>query len=195
MKRFVSLASLIIVVFLCMNTLARAEKVVGIGLSQSSAGTEFNLSIASANARQFVVEQTTQSVFEYKKKDHGYEVNKTLQGTLKNIRNKEVIHLHKKGVAVIVQADAQLPSYSDEVCSESKYKIKSASDLSKMLPDMLKKAVLNTAKTKYKDKNSFTGMAYIKNLDIKKWRTKGRYTIRASVCLANINEKKFLGDM
>jgi hypothetical protein len=176
-------------VFLILFSISpvRAEKIVGLGISESSAGTEFNLSIASANARQFIIEQTTQSVFEYKKKNHGYEVNKTLQGSAENIKNKEVIHLRKKGVAVIVQADAQLPSYPDEICHDSKYKIKSASDLSKMIPGMLKKTVLDVAKTKLPHKSAFTGSAYIKNLDITKWRTKGRYTIRASICLANIH--------
>lgn len=187
MRRITGIVSGSAFLLLFIISPVRAEKIVGIGISQSSAGTEFNLSIASANARQFIIEQTTQSVFEYKKQNNGYEVNKKLQGSAENIKNKEVIHLKKKGVAVIVQADAQLPSYPDEICRESKYKIKSASDLSKMIPGMLKSAVLDVAKTKLSHKSRFVGSAYIKNLDIKKWRTKGRYTLRASVCLANIH--------
>ena len=181
-----TLVILILTAFLIYSLPANAEKITGIGLSQSSAGTEFNLSIASANARQFVVEQVTQSVFEYKKKNNRYEIKKELKGSVKNIKNKEVIYLRKNGVAVIVQADAELPSFPDEVCTKTKYKIKSASDLSKMIPDMVKNAVISLAKTKFKNKNTFSGVSYIKDLNITKWRTKGRYTLRSSVCLANI---------
>lgn len=187
MSRIQGIVSGSVFLFLVIISSVKAEKIVGIGISQSSAGTEFNLSIASANARQFIIEQTTQSVFEYKQKNQGYEVNKILQGSAANIKNKEVIHLRNKGVAVIVQADAQLPSYPDEICHESKYKIKSASDLSKMIPEMLKKTVVEVAKTKLLHKSEFTGAAYIRKLDITKWRTKGRYTLRTSVCLANIH--------
>ena len=173
------------VLFLCSQP-ARAEKIVGIGLSQSSAGAEFNLSIASANARQFVVEQVTQSIFEFKKKNNHYEISKKLKGTIANIKNKEVIYLRNNGVAVIVQADATLPSFPDERCTKTKYKIRSARDSSKVIPLMVKNAVIQLAKTTFRNKEMFSGVSYIKGLHIKKWRTKSRYTIYASICVARI---------
>ena len=190
MKRFFYLPGILISVALLISSPARAEKIVGLGLSQSSAGTEFNFSIASTNARQFILEQMKQSVFEYKKKNKGFEITKTLKGTVANIKNKEVIYLRKKGVAVIAQAEAVLPDYADAICRRSKHKIKKASDLTNMLPKMLKTSVLKLVKSKFKNTNQLTGISYIKNLKITKWRTKGRYTIRASVCLANINTDK-----
>ena len=186
MQRLFLLSSLSLSVLFLSSLPVRAEKIFGIGLSQSSAGTEFNLSIASANARQFVAEQVTQSVFEFRKKNNRYDIRKELKGTVRNIKNKEVIYLRKKGVAVIVQADATLPSFSDEVCTKTKYKIRSAVDLSKMIPSMVKNAVLHLAKTEFRKRDSFSGISYIKGLHITKWRTKGRYTLRASICVAQV---------
>lgn len=167
---------------------ANAEKIVGIGLSQSAAGAEFNLSIASANARQFVVEQVSHSVFEFKKKNNNYEIIKRVKGTVTNIKNKEVIYLRHNGVAVIVEANAKVPSFPGETCTRTKYKIRTASDLSKMIPSMTRHVVIQLAKTEVRNRQSFSGVSYIKGLHITKWRTKGRYTLRASICVAQVHQ-------
>lgn len=185
MKR--SYLLLTLVPFLTLITQpVKAEKIVGLGLGLSSAGTEFNSSIASSNARRFILEQMTLSYFDYSRKNNIFVINKKIQNTVSGIKNKEVIYLRRKGVAVIAEADADVPDYADAICLRSKHRIKKESDLANMIPKMLKGSVLKLLSSRFKDKFHLSGLTYIKKLNITKWRRVGRYTIRASVCLVNI---------
>ena len=169
-----------------LSTPVMAEKIKGVGISQSAAGTDFNYSIASSNAMTFLVDQITQSFFQFRQNNNNFTITRTLKGKVGKITNKEVIYLPGNGVAVILETDAKMPDYPDATCYKHKYKIRSAKDLSKMMPDMLKSSVLKLAKEKYKSRSQLNGVAYVKELDIYKWRSKGKYTIRSSVCLAEV---------
>lgn len=164
----------------------KADKIVGLGLGLSSAGTEFNSSIASSNARRFIAEQMTLSYFDYSRKNNIIVINKKIQNAVKGIKNKEVIYLRRNGVAVIAEANADVPDYKDAICHRSKHRIRKEAELANMIPKMLKKSIVKLLSSRFKGDFKLSGLSYIKNLKITKWRQKGRYTIRASVCLVDI---------
>lgn len=185
MKQLISTFILSFIVVFYTAT-ASAEKIKGVGLSQSAAGTDFNYSIANSNAMTFLADQLTTSYFTYRKGNNNFTITRTLKGKVGKITDKDITYLSRNGVAVILETDAKVPSHSGASCYKNKYKIRSAKDLQRMMPGMLKASVIKLVKSKYKNRKQFSGLLYIKDLSIYKWRAKGKYTIRASVCMANV---------
>lgn len=170
-----------------ITTPLEAKTLYGLGISQSKAGEAFNNEQARAAATRFVSEQAKVGHFEYKKRGKGYEIKQYREVRLDKVEVKERISLPRDGVAVIVKADAEVPEYADAYCRKSKRFIKNAKQLNDIVGDMLNKTSLEIIKSKYKNRESLTGVAYMKDLSIRKARRKGQFILKAAICLADLH--------
>lgn len=172
----------LVAVILCQS--AYAEKVLGIGISQSSMGVEHNTTIATAQARNFIAEQTRLSYFVFYKKNKSYKIKKILEADIGKIKLKKRYNFGKRGVAVISEANMKRVELPDSHCHKTSSIIKTSLESNQLLENMLKKSIVKLIAAHHKNKTRVTGVSYIKSLKIKKLR-KRRFKVSASICIAD----------
>ena len=172
--------------FIFLGQPAHAEKVLGIGISQSSMGVEHNTTIATAQARNFIAEQTRLSYFEFNKKNKNFKIKKILEADVGKIKLKKRYNFGKRGVAVISEANMKRVELPGSHCKKTSSIIKTSLESNQLLENLLKKSVVKLITAHHKNKTRVTGVSYIKALKIKKLRNR-RFKVSASICIGDDN--------
>lgn len=189
--KYCLLRSCLLLVFISISAVTAGvqKKVIGLGMSDSKAGKDFNVNLARSQAHDFIAEQTKVATFIYKKIDNGFEFTRIRNGSIKSVKLVKTIPLGGQGVVVFVEAMAEVPQIDDALCKKASQKITGPGDMDFLLSNLLRKTVIKLIDNKYRGKDVVRGESFMRDLTIKKLWGKTRYKIMTTVCIANVRDR------
>ncbi|MDH5217940.1 MAG: hypothetical protein OEX19_09605 [Gammaproteobacteria bacterium] len=162
-----------------------AKTIVGFGMSQQSGGVAINKELALARANEFLAQQASIATFVYRKTDRKISFERFLRTKLNNVKIAKRETLKNSGVAIWLQADADIPTYTDARCQPVKQSLDRDKNSDRVLMGMLEQSIPDLLKPSLKKGREVKGLSYLRKLSVEKnWL--GNYSITAEVCVAQL---------
>ena len=183
----VKTAGLILFVFFFVMgmSLAQADTIVGIGMSNQAGGLAINKEMALARANDFLAEQANIANFRYRRDKGKVEFERLSKTDLGNIKILKSETFAKNGIIIWLTADVVPPRYTDERCQPVSETVGKGEQTNQILSNMFEKAIPSLLKPMLKKENTITGVSYIRKLTIKKtWL--GNFNLKTDVCVAQL---------
>jgi len=176
---------LLILILTVMSSPLSANTIIGFGMSQQPGGVAINKELALARANEFLAQQANIATFVYRNTDRKVSFERFLATKLNKVKIAKSETLKNSGVAVWLQADADIPSYTDARCQPVKQVLSKDKNSDRILMALLEQSIPDLLKPSPKKGHEVKGLSYLRKLSVERnWL--GNYSITAEVCVAQL---------